>query len=152
MLKTSIEINEFGGTIDLILSSRLTTRVIQNLSAELYLGEEATGVSCMTSSGQWNGGGGGGVAGDASWAFDSKRKVLRWDIRNMPSSPSFNLRGSFTSSAEIPRPAHAIRIRFEIHQHTFSVLKVDQLKLTGEAYNPYKGVRGRSVGDVEWRW
>ena len=88
----------------------------------------------------------------------------------MPSSSTFHLRGSFTSrsvavlfriisiissssySAKNPRPARAFRIRFEIHQHSFSALKVDQLKLTGEGYKPYKGVRGRCIGDVEWRW
>lgn len=50
------------------------------------------------------------------------------------------------------RPSHAFRVQFEIPQHTFSSLKVDQLKLSGEMYKPYKGVRGRSTGDVEWRW
>lgn len=51
-----------------------------------------------------------------------------------------------------PRPSHALQVQFEIPSHTFSALKVDQLKVTGEVYKPYKGVRGRSVGDVEWRW
>jgi len=51
-----------------------------------------------------------------------------------------------------PRPSHALQIRFEIHSHTFSALKVEQLKVTGEVYKPYKGVRGRSLGNVEWRW
>lgn len=55
-------------------------------------------------------------------------------------------------STRHPRPARAFRIRFEIHQHSFSALKVDQLKITGEGYKPYKGVRGRSIGDVDWRW
>ena len=55
-------------------------------------------------------------------------------------------------STQHPRPARAFRIRFEIHQHSFSALKVDQLKITGEGYKPYKGVRGRSIGDVDWRW
>jgi AP-3 complex subunit mu len=32
-----------------------------------------------------------------------------------------------------------------------SALKVDQLKLSGETYKPYKGVRGRALGRVEWR-
>jgi len=110
----------------------------------------------MTSGGQWGGGHGGGGAtnppGGVSWGFDSKKKVLRWEIQNMPSSSNFHLHGSFTSSAKTARPAHAFRIRFEIHQHSFSALKVDQLRLTGEGYKPYKGVRGHSVGDVEWRW
>jgi len=109
----------------------------------------------MASNGQWAGGGGGGnpgLTGDVSWGFDSKRKILKWEIPNMPPSSKFHLRGSFTSSAKIARPAHALRIRFEINQHSFSALKVDQLRLTGELYKPYKGVRGRSFGDVEWRW
>ena len=55
-------------------------------------------------------------------------------------------------SAKAPRPSRAFRVRFEVLQHTFSALKVDQLKITGELYKPYKGVRGRSSGDVEWRW
>ena len=55
-------------------------------------------------------------------------------------------------SNKVPRPSRAFRVKFEVLQHTFSALKVDQLKLTGEMYKPYKGVRGRSMGDVEWRW
>ena len=51
-----------------------------------------------------------------------------------------------------PRPSHALQVRFEIQSHTFSSLKVEHLKVTGELYKPYKGVRGRSVGNVEWRW
>lgn len=53
---------------------------------------------------------------------------------------------------KLPRPSRAFKIKFEVLQHSFSSLKVDQLKLTGELYKPYKGVRGRSMGDVEWRW
>lgn len=52
----------------------------------------------------------------------------------------------------VPRPSHAIRVRFEISSYTYSAIKVDQLRVTGESYKPYKGVRGRSTGDVEWRW
>lgn len=43
-------------------------------------------------------------------------------------------------------------MRFELPQHNFSALKIEQLKLTGEIYKPYKGMRGKSVGDIEWRW
>ena len=95
VLKTSIEINEFGGmsatrlryserqrsnhglagTLDLTLTPRVSSRAIENLFAEWYLGEEATGASCMASGGQWNGGAGGSLPGDVSWAFDSKKKV-----------------------------------------------------------------------------
>jgi len=50
------------------------------------------------------------------------------------------------------RLPHALQVRFEIQSHTFSALKVDQLRVTGETYKLYKGVRGRSIGNVEWRW
>lgn len=191
------------GTLDLTLTSRLSSRAIENLSAELYLGEEATGASCMTSGGQWGGGGAKSLPGDVSWRFDSKKKVricccvdeatrmmvtdtcadFRFHFHflelilgiamgdteyavfvHFPSSrviyiwvsrrliPHYLHHSSSSYSAKNPRPARALRIRFEIHQHSFSALKVDQLRLTGEGYKPYKGVRGRCVGDVEWRW
>lgn len=50
-----------------------------------------------------------------------------------------------------PRPARSIQTTFSLSSHLFSALKVDQLKLTGEVYKPYKGVRGSSEGSVEWR-
>lgn len=55
-------------------------------------------------------------------------------------------------SVKHPRPSHAFKVHFEIPQHTFSALKIDQLRLTGETYKPYKGMRVRSDGDIEWRW
>ena len=55
-------------------------------------------------------------------------------------------------SSKTPRPAHALQIRFEIASQTFSSLKVEQVKVTVENYKPFKGVRGKSVGNVEWRW
>jgi AP-3 complex subunit mu len=51
-----------------------------------------------------------------------------------------------------PRPSHALQVQFEIQSYTFSSLKVEQLKITGETYKPYKGVRGRAIGSIEWRW
>jgi hypothetical protein len=58
-----------------MLTSHLSSHTIENLSVELYLEEEATGTLCMTSGGQWVGGGSKTLPGDASWVFDSKKKV-----------------------------------------------------------------------------
>jgi hypothetical protein len=98
-------------------------------------------------------------------------QVLRWEIQNMPTSSSFHLRGSFTSryfSSFLASPDEANYAPIQLVRNTpaplahcafdsrstntFSALKVEQLRITGEGYKPYKGVRGRSVGDVEWRW
>ena len=44
------------GSLDLTLSSRLTTRIIEKLTVEWYLGDGATGASCIASN-------------NASWTF-----------------------------------------------------------------------------------
>lgn len=51
-----------SGTFDLTLSSRLTTRAIESVIVELFLGEGASGASCMASH-------------NASWGFDLKTLV-----------------------------------------------------------------------------
>lgn len=54
--------------------------------------------------------------------------------------------------AKVPRPAHAFQIRFELPTHSFSSLKIDQVRLSSETYKMYKGMRTHSCGFVEWRW
>jgi len=138
-LKLSALTEEYGGSIDFSMTSRVSPRTMDNVIIEMYLGEGCSGASCMVSNG-------------ASWSYDSRSSMLRWQIKSFPPSQTFTLRGSFTSTIQHPRPSHALRIRCEINQHSFSGLKVDQLKMTGEMYKPYKGVRGRSNVDIEWRW
>lgn len=138
-VKASVVIDESKGTFDVIVTSRLTTRTIEKMTVDWFLGETASGASCAASN-------------SSSWTFDSRARTLRWEMKNITPSSSFNLRGHFATTDKVPRPSRGFRIKFEVLQHTFSSLKVDQLKLTGEMYKPYKGVRGRSMGDVEWRW
>ncbi|KAI0637697.1 clathrin adaptor mu subunit [Trametes polyzona] len=139
ILRPMVKVDEHGGTIDVTLSSRLTTRTMENVVVELYLGQGATGASCMVSHG-------------ASWSFNPKTSMLIWELKAVVTSANYSLRGTFTSSAETPRASRAFRVRFDIPQHNFSALKIEQLKLTGEAYKPYKGMRGNSQGNIEWRW
>ncbi|KAF8631235.1 hypothetical protein AX15_002564 [Amanita polypyramis BW_CC] len=158
LIKPVIEVEENGGTFDITLTSRLTTRAMENLTAELHLGKGAEGIKCIT--GRGSGGFGRGLSNlesganvsiGASWAFDSGKRVLRWEIPNVPPASSWTLKGSYTTIT-VPRPSRAIHLKFEIASHTFSALKIDQLRVSGENYKPYKGVRGRSTGDIEWRW
>ncbi|KAF8803739.1 clathrin adaptor, mu subunit [Phlegmacium glaucopus] len=159
-LKTTFDLQEYNASFDVTLSSRLTTRPLENVVIELNLGEGASAIKCIAARGMGGLGRGGvgpmdmgiGASSGASWAFDIKKRVLKWEIPIVPPSSSWNLRGSFTTPTIAPRLSHALQVRFEIQSHTFSSLKVEQLKLTGEGYKPYKGVRGRSVGNVEWRW
>ncbi|KAL0949818.1 hypothetical protein HGRIS_009853 [Hohenbuehelia grisea] len=162
-LKTSVELSDNTCSFEFTLTSRLSTRAIENLVVEMYLGAHVGGLKCVAgrATGGFGGSGGGGrgrgadmpLAGTgASWAFDPKKQALRWEVPSVPPSTTWSLRGSFNSQSGAPRPAHALQIRFEIATYTFSALKVESLKVTGEAYKPYKGVRGRSLGNIEWRW
>ncbi|KAF9482003.1 clathrin adaptor mu subunit [Pholiota conissans] len=159
-IKTNFEIQENGGSFDITLTSRLNGRNLENVVVEFNLGEGASAIKCIAARGTGGLGRGGvnamdsGIGGSngASWAFDSRKRVLKWEINNAPPSSSWNLQGSFSTPSIAPRPAHALQVRFEIQSYTFSSLKVEQLKITGETYKPYKGVRGRTIGNVEWRW
>ena len=58
----------------------------------------------------------------------------------------------FTSADAHPWPAGAALVSFALpHGAQLSALKMDQLNISGEAYKPYKGVRGRALGRGEWR-
>jgi len=159
-LKTNFDLQEYSASFDITITSRLTTRLLENVVVELNLGEGASAIKCVAARGTGGLGRGGvgpmdmGIGGSsgASWTFDIKKRVLKWEIPGIPQSSNWNLRGSFTTPTIAPRPSHALQVRFEIHSHTFSSLKVEQLKVTGESYKPYKGVRGHSIGNVEWRW
>ncbi|KAJ7122857.1 Mu homology domain-containing protein [Mycena epipterygia] len=155
ILKPTVELTESGGTFEFKLTSRMPSLAIESLVAEMYLGEGAGGVKCVATRG--DGGArampetatSGSTSG--SWAFDPRKMVVRWEIPVVPPSSVWLLRGSFTSTS-VARPAHALQVRFALSSYTFSALKVDQLKVTGEVYKPYKGVRGKATGNVEWRW
>ena len=80
------------------------------------------------------------------------RRTLRWSLPPTASGRNATLQGTFTSTDAHPRPARAAQVSFAMPQGALlSALKVDQLKLSGETYKPYKGVRGRALGRVEWR-
>ncbi|KAF8528911.1 clathrin adaptor, mu subunit [Hysterangium stoloniferum] len=138
-MKPEVRLIENGGELSLTLTSRTSGKPIGTTSVELYLGSGATGASCTVSSG-------------CTWGYDPSKLLLRWEIPSMTPLSTHTLRGSFTSMAVHPRPSRALTATFEIKQHSFSTLKVDQLKVSGEVYKPYKGVRGQARGTVEFRW
>lgn len=138
-LSPHVVLSDNGGTLDLTVTSKLSSRPTERLIVKLYLGEGATGSNCTVSSG-------------ATWGFDPKTLTLTWEISKAPQGSSHTLRGTFSSSVLHPRPSKAFQIFFEIGQYSFSGLRVDQLRVSHESYKPYKGVRGRVTGDVEWRW
>ncbi|KAJ3503398.1 hypothetical protein NLJ89_g8452 [Agrocybe chaxingu] len=105
IMKAKIEVEDNSASFDITLTSRLTTRPLENLVIDFNLGEEASGIKCIAARGTGGLGRGGtngldmghGGNSGASWAFDSRKKILRWEIHNVPSSSSWNLRGSFST-------------------------------------------------------
>ncbi|KAJ7672862.1 Mu homology domain-containing protein [Mycena rosella] len=164
ILKPTVELTESGGTRlwDLRVQADVAhaSQAMESLVAEMYLGEGAGGVKCVATRGDGGLSGrrgmpemGSGGSATGSWTFDPKKMVVRWEIPVVPPSSVWSLRGSFNSAPNsAPRPAHSLQVRFAFSSFTFSALKVDQLKVTGEVYKPYKGVRGKATGNVEWRW
>ena len=61
-MRAHVSVEEHGGTLDLFFTSRLTTRTMENVTIELYLGEGASGASCTASQ-------------NASWSFEPRALV-----------------------------------------------------------------------------
>lgn len=113
---------------------------LDDVAVELYLGAGASGATRSA------------AAGGGEWTYVPARRTLRWSLPPTSSGRTATLQGTFTSTDAHPRPARAAQISFALPPGTMlSALKVDQLKLSGETYKLYKGVRGRALGRVEWR-
>ncbi|KAG9019729.1 hypothetical protein FRB90_011000 [Tulasnella sp. 427] len=167
ILKSKIEVTEKGGSFTLTLTPRsgseqLKHRVgVENVEISLGLDQGAIGAFCSTS---FNGGGQGfGGARDkeredraaGTWAWEPKEKTLKWTISSLgvPSASStWTLKGTWTSTEQIPRPSRSIMMHFQTPHMLLSGIKVDQLKMSSEIYKPYKGVKIASKAAVEWRW
>jgi len=138
-LKPAVAIEEDGGSFNVSLTSRLSTRHFDEIVVEFYLGDGSSGVNCTASHG-------------TSWSFDSRTSQVRWDLKNIPPSGTHSLRGSWLSSQKYLRPARAFGVKYNIGKYSYSSIKIDQLRMSGEMYKPFKGFRANSKGDVDWRW
>ncbi|WWD10014.1 hypothetical protein V865_008147 [Kwoniella europaea PYCC6329] len=160
-VKANMVIEPNGGRFSITLSSRLNSRPLEDIVISIYLGKGATSV-CATAQGERKplgsrseeGAAEGFVAG-GNWEFDPHTQILKWKLSSLVSTErSPTLTGSFVSSESQPTPSPSFEISFNIQHHSFSNLRVDQLKVQGDVmYKPFKGVRqlARS-GKVEVRW
>ncbi|KAH9165427.1 clathrin adaptor mu subunit [Lactarius sanguifluus] len=149
-LRTSLSITDHGGAFELSFTPR--AGALEDVAVELYLGSSATGATCS------------GASGGSEWMYVPARRTLRWSLAPSASTipgaarsasgpgRTATLRGTFASGDVHPRPARAAQVSFALPAGALlSALKIDQLKLSGETYKPYKGVRGRALGRIEWR-
>ncbi|ORX40010.1 putative adaptor complex subunit medium chain 3 [Kockovaella imperatae] len=168
--KMSIEENG-GGQFSLTLTSRTNHRPIQDIVVSIFLGYGTNGVSATATGDKRAGGGdahgpgapvlgtksevGDGYVGGGTWEFDPHTQVMKWTISSLVSTERPpTLTGSFTSSETHSTPSPAFDIAFTIPNHSYSGLKVDQLKVSGDVnYKPFKGIRQIArAGKMEVRW
>ena len=81
--------DHISGTFSVSLTSRLSTRLLDEVAVEFYLGDGSSGVNCTASHG-------------TSWSFDSRTSKVRWDLKNVPPSGTHSLRGSWASRSVPP--------------------------------------------------
>jgi AP-3 complex subunit mu len=150
-LKPSVELSENGGSFKFTISSRTPpTKPLEGVLMVIHLGKRATGVSCTTSLSFPPGPGSEGK--ESSWNWDLKTQHLQWSIPILSSATPHTLQGTFTSTEQHPRISRAVTISYHVPASPQStVLKVDQLKVGGETYKPYKGVKHSGIGKIEWR-
>ncbi|KAI0253153.1 Mu homology domain-containing protein [Lactifluus subvellereus] len=150
ILRSTLSITDHGGTFELTFIPRASA--LDDVAVELYLGAGASSATCSQ------------ATGGSEWTYVPARRTLRWSLSPAAAQSSggrrgasasggaTTLQGTFVSADAHPRPARAAQVSFALPAGALlSALKVDQLKLSGEAYKPYKGVRGRAFGRVEWR-
>ncbi|KAJ9119511.1 hypothetical protein QFC22_003219 [Naganishia vaughanmartiniae] len=125
VFKPELRLDDTGGKFTLNLSSRVTTRPIENIIISIYLGENVNHVSA-TPSGDSRGIGNGntgstvlGCVGGGTWEFDPNRKILKWLISSLTSiEKSASLVGSFST-----RYVPLMELEQSLHQRSSLVFR-----------------------------
>ncbi|WWC69284.1 uncharacterized protein I206_103222 [Kwoniella pini CBS 10737] len=160
-VKANLVVEPNGGRFSLTLTSRLSSRPLEDIVISIYLGRGATSVSATAQGDRKpigirsDEGVADGHVGGGNWEFDPHTQIMKWNLASLVTSErSPTLTGSFASSETQPTPSPSFDVSFNVQHHSFSNLRVDQLKVTGDVmYKPFKGVRqiARS-GKIEVRW
>ncbi|WVR05293.1 hypothetical protein IAU60_002306 [Kwoniella sp. DSM 27419] len=160
-LKANLVVQPNGGKLSLTLTPRLSHRPLEDVTISIFLGKGASTVSATANGDRRplgtriEEGVADGHVGGGNWEFDPHTQILTWTLSSLVSTERApTLTGSFTSTETQPVPSPAFTLSFNIQHHTFSNLRVDQLKVLGDVmYKPFKGVRQMArSGKVEVRW
>ncbi|KAF9016571.1 clathrin adaptor, mu subunit [Hymenopellis radicata] len=130
----ALKITSSPGKFEILLTSRMTTHIMEKVELEIPFGSPVPGLRGIGS----------------SWTWDARSHVLRFEMPQIPPSGRYALKAEWNPEAT-PSPARVVLVRFSVSSHTFSSLRVSKFTIS-EEYTPFKGVRGRSEGQIEWRW
>ncbi|WOO77123.1 AP-3 complex subunit mu-1 [Vanrija pseudolonga] len=157
-LKAKLTTEDNGGRFSLTLTSRMNAHPLEHITVSIFLGASTTSVSA-TATGEkpplhtGESSAPAGRVGGGTYEFDPNTHVLKWHLASLVASErSPSLTGSFVSAGG-PTPDPAFSVDFSVTGHTYSGLRVDGLKVLGEGYKPFKGVRTTAKsGRIDVRW
>ncbi|KAF9029152.1 clathrin adaptor, mu subunit [Hymenopellis radicata] len=99
----TLKITSSPGKFEILLTSRMTTHIMEKVELEIPFGSPVPGLRGIGS----------------SWTWDARSHVLRFEMPQIPPSGRYALKAEWNPEATL---------------------------------HPFKGVRGRSEGQIEWRW
>ncbi|ORY88347.1 Mu homology domain-containing protein [Leucosporidium creatinivorum] len=141
-----------GSSFHLTLTSRApSSRPLQNIRLRLPLGKGVSGVTAALSGGAYAKEGQSAGAGRWEVKDGGEGLVLEWWIEELVSTdrPAV-LSGQYYTSPHT-KPPPSFQVTFDSPSSAFSGLRISALKVAGEGYSIYKGVRLRGKGEIEVR-
>ncbi|KAL7006498.1 hypothetical protein EMMF5_003919 [Cystobasidiomycetes sp. EMM_F5] len=164
-----VTVGEVGGSFSICVSPPRSspsgnTPNLESMVVSFYLGSNAVAVTGSISNGggvsrtRVGGIGNGGVSpgytpAGGSWEFDTLSYTLRWRIASLTGNvPTLSGTWTFDESKAKSKPSPFIQVSFSAPLASISGLGVSNLKVEGEKYSVYKGVRSSLSGRLEVRW
>ncbi|KAK9895741.1 clathrin adaptor, mu subunit [Cystobasidium minutum MCA 4210] len=168
-IRPVITTGEAGGSFNISLAPSGTVgpggvAILEDVTVELYLGSSATAVkgsiqsndnrrlAAISSSGSTGSSQANKVPPGGSWAFDTITRVLTWKIPKLVSSPVLSGTWQYDDNLGKSDPSPVMSVRFKAPLTNVSGLSITSLKVLGEKYSMYKGLRSNMRGHVEVRW
>jgi AP-3 complex subunit mu len=137
--------------------------ILEDLVVQIYLGSSATAVKGSIQSNDHGRMAGfsssGSTASQASkapvggtWEFDTASRYLTWKIPKLLSSPVFSGAWQYEDNLGASSPSPVLSVEFRAPFSNISGLSITSLKMAGEKYSMYKGLRSNLKGGIEVRW
>ncbi|GAA6050784.1 hypothetical protein JCM3770_001643 [Rhodotorula araucariae] len=164
-LTTSVTLGPAGGSFALSVTSRAPpSHPLTNLEVRIPLARGASGVVAQPAGGAYRrdeaghalGGGAGTwdvvpVAVAEAGARGGERQVLVWRIDSLSSADRpASLTGQYYAAPDARKPP-SLTLTFDVPSSGFSGLRIGALKVLGEPYSVYKGVKTSGRGVIEVR-
>jgi AP-3 complex subunit mu len=169
-IRPFITTGEAGGSFTISLAPSGTVgpggvAILEDVTIHLHLGSSATGVkgsiqsndkrrmnalssnSSSSSNSQSN-----KLPPGGSWEFDSISRTLIWKIPKLVSSPVLSGTWQYDDNLGKSAPSPVMSVQFKAPLMNISGLSIVSLKVLGEKYSMYKGLRSNMKGHVEVRW